>query len=133
LLVSLSQHYQAAAGRALPAVVLAMVSRVGNLGNQRLPLPTALIRVDPTDPSEASLTRQLLNQVARQLAEDEVAVLDAGFSLKALLVVGMARFVVWQARNATYRRNQLPDYGGRGRPPNGATWCVPWPAVTTAN
>lgn len=115
-----SQHYKAEAGKALPAVVLGMVSRVGSLGNQRLPLPVALIRVDPTNPSEANLTTQLLTQVARQLAADEVAVLDAGFSLKELLlVVGMPRFVLRLAGNATARRNYLPDYGGRGRPP---TW-----------
>lgn len=112
-----SSHYKAEAGKALPAVVLGMVSRVGSLGDQRLPLPTALIRVDPTDPSEATLNRQLLSQVARQLANDEVAVLDAGFNLKDLLAVGLERFVVRQARNATYRRNHLPAYGGRGRPP----------------
>lgn len=112
-----SQHYKAQAGKALPAVVLGMVSRVGNLGDQRLPLPTALIRVDPSDPSEATLTSQLLTQVARQLAADEVAVLDAGFSLKELGAVGMPRFVLRMARNATARRNYLPDYGRRGRPP----------------
>jgi hypothetical protein len=112
-----STHYKAEAGKALPAVVLGMVTRVGSLGDQRLPLPIALIRVDPTDPSEATLISHLLNQVARQLADDEVAVLDAGFSLKELLAVGLPRFVVRQARNATYRRNDLPAYGGRGRPP----------------
>ena len=112
-----SKHYQAEAGRALPAVVLGMVSRVGSLGGQRLPLPVALLRVDPTDPSEATLTTRLLTQVAGQLAEDEVAVLDAGFNLKELMTIGLPRFVLRRAGNATARRNQLPAYGGLGRPP----------------
>jgi hypothetical protein len=112
-----STHYHAAAGKAWPAIVLGLVTRVGQIGPQRVPLPTAFIRVDPNDPSEAKLSTLVLSQVADTLAEDEVAVLDAGFALKELLAVGMARFVLRLARNATARRNYLPDYQGRGRPP----------------
>lgn len=55
--------------------------------------------------------------MADTLAVDEVAVLDAGFSLKELLAVGMQRFVLRLARNATARRNEQPAYQGHGRPP----------------
>lgn len=112
-----STHYQGEAGKALPAIVLGLVTRVGQIGDQRVPLPTDFIRIAPEDPSEANLTSRLLTQVADNLAEDEVAVLDAGFVLKELLAVGMERFVLRLARNATARRNYLPDYQGRGRPP----------------
>jgi hypothetical protein len=112
-----SKHYRAEAGKALPAVVLALVSRVGKIGSQRVPLPAALIRVDPTDPSEATLTRQALKQVACQLAADELALLDAGFNLKDLLAVGLPRFVLRLAANATARRNEPAPYCGRGRRP----------------
>jgi hypothetical protein len=113
----LSKHYKAEAGKALPAVVLGMVTRVGQMGGQRIPLPTDFIRVDPDDPSEATLTSKLLKRVAASLADDEVAVLDAGFSLKELLDVEMKRFLLRLATNATARRNSPPPYKGHGRPP----------------
>jgi hypothetical protein len=59
----------------------------------------------------------LLTQVARQLAADEVAVLDAGFNLKELLAIGLPRFVLRLAGNATARRNEPAAYSGRGRRP----------------
>jgi hypothetical protein len=110
-------HYKGEAGKALPAIVLGVVTRVGQMDDQRVPLPTDFIRVEQDDPSEAALTTRLLTEVADNLAEDEVAVLDAGFFLKELLAVGMERFVVRLATNATARRNYLPEYQGRGRPP----------------
>ena len=112
-----TSHFKGEAGRALPAIVLGVVTRVGQMGDQRVPLPTDFIRVDPDDPSEASLTTRLLTQVADNLAEDELAVLDAGFALKELLAVGMERFLLRLARNATARHNYLPEYKDRGRPP----------------
>lgn len=120
-------HYKSEAGKALPAIVLGVVTRVGQMGEQRVPLPTDFIRVDPDDPAEASLVTRLLTQVADNLAEDEVAVLDAGFSLKELLEVGMARFLVRLAANATARRNFLPEYKGRGRPPEWGEKIRPLP------
>jgi len=110
-------HYKSEAGKALPAIVLGVVTRVGQMGDQRVPLPTDFIRVEQDDPSEASLTTRLLTEVADNLAEDELAVLDAGFALKELLAVGMERFLVRSAATATARRNYLPEYQGRGRPP----------------
>jgi hypothetical protein len=120
-------HYKAEAGKALPAIVLGVVTRVGQIGQQRVPLPTDLIRVELADPSEASLVSRLLTEVADNLAEDEVAVLDAGFALKALLAVGLDRFLVRLATNATARRNSLPDYQGRGRPPEWGEKIRPLP------
>ncbi len=120
-------HYKGEAGKALPAIVLGVVTRVGQMGQQRVPLPTDFIRVDRDDPSEASLVTRLLTEVADNLAEDEVAVLDAGFALKELLAVRMERFVVRLATNATARRNYLPEYKGRGRPPEWGEKIRPLP------
>jgi hypothetical protein len=58
----------------------------------------------------------VLRQLAENLAEDEMPVLDAGFKLKALLQVGLDRFVLRLPTNFTARRNYLPEYEG-GRPP----------------
>lgn len=112
-----SNHFKAEAGKALPAIVLGLVTRVGRVGTQRVPLPSQIIRVDPDDPTETTLIAQLLQQVADHLAADELVVLDAGFDLQDLLAVGLERFLVRLARNATARRNYLPAYQGQGRPP----------------
>ena len=111
------KHYKSEAGKALPAAVLGMITRVGQMGEQRGPLPTDFIRVDPEDTSETTLITRLLKHAAKTLADDEIAVLDAGFSLKKLLEVEMERFLLRLALNATARRNYLPEYKKKGRHP----------------
>jgi hypothetical protein len=111
-----SKHYNAEADKALPAVVFGMVGRVGRVGQQRMALLTDLIRADLRDASKTALQTHVLRQLAETLAEDEMPVLDAGFKLKALLQVGLERFVLRLATNFTARRNYLPEYEG-GRPP----------------
>jgi len=112
-----SQHYDSQADRALPAVVFGMVGRVGHVGEQRMALLTDLVRGDLADPSDTALQTKLLEQVALGLAEDEIAVFDAGFKVKAIHEAGVPRFVVRLAKNFTARRNVLPEYSGFGRPP----------------
>ncbi|MEA3349591.1 MAG: hypothetical protein U9Q82_03100 [Chloroflexota bacterium] len=112
-----SQHYDAQADRALPAVVLGMVGRVGHVGEQRMALLTDLVRGDLADPSETALQTKLLEQVAFGLADDEMPVFDAGFKIKKLFDAGLDRFVARSAKNFTARRNVLPAYSGFGRPP----------------
>jgi hypothetical protein len=111
-----SQHYDAQAGRALPAVVLGLVGRVGAVDGQRLALLTDLLRAELTNSAESALQTALVKQVAASLAEDEMPVFDAGFKVKALQAAGLSRFVVRLAKNFTARRNSLPDSSG-GRPP----------------
>ena len=112
-----SQHYDAQAEKALPAVVFGLVGRVGHVGEQRMALLTELIRADLTDPSEAVLQTQLLQRVALGLVSDEMPVFDAGFKLKALHEAGLPRFVVRLAKNFTARCNYLPGSSKLGRPP----------------
>ena len=110
-------HYHGAAGRALPAIPLGLVARVGGVGPQRLALPLAFVRADPADPSPAAHARLLVREAVRQCAADDALVLDAGFGLGLLHEEGAARYVVRAAKNATFRRALPPPYSGRGRPP----------------
>jgi hypothetical protein len=112
-----SQHYDAQAEKALPAVVFGLVGWVGHIGEQRMALLTDLIRAELNNPSEMALQTQLLEQVALGLADDEMPVLDAGFKLKTLYEAGLSRFVVRLAKNFTARRNHLPAPANLGRPP----------------
>lgn len=112
-----TKHYYPPAGKALPAVVLGIVARVGSIHEQRVALITDLVRADPHDPSEAALRTRLLHRVAETLSEDEIPVLDAGFKVRELQGTGLPRYLVRLAVNYTGRRNTLPHYKGRGRRP----------------
>jgi len=111
----LSKHYHALAGKALPAVVVGIIARVGRVQGQRVAIPTQLVRTDPADSSQASLQRSVMRQVAQTLAEDEIPVCDAGFKIGQLQKAGLSRYVVRLAKNFTARRNELPPAKGRGR------------------
>lgn len=120
-----SKHYYAPAGKALPAVILGLAGVTGSLQGQRLAVPREILRVVPKDPSEASLQTALLKQVSRKLAVDEVAVLDAGFKLKALQQAGLTSYVLRLAKNFTARRNQPAPRKPKGRPPVYGQWVRP--------
>ena len=112
-----SKHYHPQAQRALPAVIMGVVAEVGEIGGQRLACPHRIERVHPKDPGEMRLWIDLLRQVSRDLAEDEIAVLDAGVKISDLQAVGITRYVVRLAKNFTAQRSQVAPYQGTGRPP----------------
>lgn len=112
-----SKYYHPQAQKALPAIVLGVVGWVGHIGRQRLALPQRFVRVEVSDPSKTRLHRKVLEQVAQELAEDEVVVLDAGFKIQELEQAGLERYVLRLAKNFTARRHVLPPYKGRGRKP----------------
>lgn len=111
-----TSHYDGRAGKALPAIPVGIVARVGSVGTQRLGLPLALVRADTTDPSTAAHERALLRAAVQAMADDDVLVLDAGVEIRQLQAAGATRYVVRAAKNVTGRRADLPAYQGRGRP-----------------
>lgn len=110
-----SKHYHPAANRALPAVIFGITGQVGDLNGQRVALPRSFERVNPQNPKEDRLWHEMLKSVKKTLAEDEIAVLDAGVKVRLLQEIGITRYVVRLAKNFTARRNYLPEYSGRGR------------------
>src|SRR2546430_2683610 len=120
-------HYHAQAGKALPAIPLGLIARVGGVGRQRLALPLAFVRADGADPSSATQTRHLVQVAVQQCADDDALVLDAGFGIALLQDAGSTRYVVRVARNSTFRRATPPPYGGRGRPPTRGAVVRPLP------
>jgi hypothetical protein len=109
-----TKHYYPPAGKALPAVVLAIIARVGSVNGQRVALITQLVRADDDDPSESALRTRAVRQTAETLDEDEVPVFDAGFKVRELQGAELPRYVVRLPVNFTARRNILPPYKGRG-------------------
>jgi hypothetical protein len=120
-----TSHYDGRAGKALPAVPIGIVARVGSVGEQRIGLPLALVRADPADPSAAAHQRALVRAAVRALADHDVLVLDAGFGVRQLQEAGATVYVVRAAKNVTARRAVRPAYAGRGRPATRGTLVRP--------
>jgi hypothetical protein len=110
-------HYSSQAGQALPAIPLGLAVRIGSSVGQRVPIPCLVLRTEATDPREAALQRTLLERIAALLAPDEAFIGDGGFPVSQVLAAHIARFVVRAPRNFTARRSRLPEYAGKGRPP----------------
>lgn len=133
-----SKHHDHQSDKALPAVVLGIIGRVGQVGKQRLLLPLGSLRVDPAQPQEEGLVQALITFVkcrptvyqhrwyiiARMMttfAKDilkpqDVLVSDGGSALEAIQSARIPRYVAKQARNMIARREQPPEYLGQGRP-----------------
>ena len=110
-----SKHYKAEAEKALPAVPLGLIGRVGSIGEQRFAMLTDIVRADLQDASESKFIECLLKHVAQGLGEDEIAIFDAGFDIQQLFDAKIRRFVVRLAKNFTARRNFVVP-NDRGRP-----------------
>jgi len=122
----LSTYYDSVAEKALPAIILGLVARIGEVAGKRIALPRLILRVHPKDPSEAALKVALLQRVTRLLAALEIMLADAGFKLQTIHDAAVAHYLVRLAKNVTARRNYLtfapgkkgqkPSYGPRVRP-----------------
>jgi hypothetical protein len=120
-------HYSAEAGKALPAIPVGLVARVGTVGGQRLGLPLALVPAPQDDAHPSAHARVLVRAAVIQSAADDALVCDAGFPLALLQAEGAQRFVVRLAQNAIFRRAAPPAYRGRGRPPTRGALVRPLP------
>jgi hypothetical protein len=121
-----TKHYSSQAAKALPALVYGLCVEVGSVGTRRLGIPRLLLRQEPGE-TEAHLQGRLVREAAAGLASDEALVIDAGFSLAFLLAQERLRFVVRMAQNTTARKNVLPPYAGKGRPPEYGAIVRPLP------
>jgi hypothetical protein len=122
-----TKHYSAQAGKALPAIPLGIMARVGSVGAQRLALPCVFVRTDAAEGGEAAMQRRLLSQTQALLAPDEALVTDRGFPLAQLQEAGIVRYVSRGATNFTARRAWLPAYSGKGRRPRKGAVVRPLP------
>jgi hypothetical protein len=111
-----TSHYSTTAGKAVPAIPLGIIARIGSVGVQRFGLVRGLVRADPKDPSPSAHRRVLLERAVELQEATDVLVTDREFTVGQLLA---ARATVWVARllkNVTARRAEPPPYRGRGRP-----------------
>jgi hypothetical protein len=111
-----TSHCHGSAGRALPAIPVGIVARVGSVGTQRLGLMLAVVRAVDGDPRPVAQALALARAAIQAATDRDVLVFDAGFELRQLQEAGATRYLVRAAKNVTARRAVLPDYAGRGRP-----------------
>jgi hypothetical protein len=110
------RFFNSIANRYLKGVGFGLVTQVGQVEGQRMPLLKRIIRVPQDDLSEAELKVHILQQAPYYLEEGEVCVHDAGAALSQVQTAGIPRFVLRLATNCTGRRNYLPPPNTQGRP-----------------
>jgi len=121
-----SKYYNSVAEKALPAVIMGLIARIGEVKGKRFALPSAILRVKLKDPSEKGLKEALLKKVSHGLGSLEIMLADAGFKLKDIHEANVPQYGVRLAKNFTARRNYIayapgkkgkkPSYGPRVRP-----------------
>lgn len=102
-----SKYYHSGAEKALPAIIIGWVARMGEVGGKRIALPQAMVRVHPQDPSEATLKKELLKEAKRVLRPLDIMLADAGFHLTLCHEAGVKCYMLRLAKNFTARRNYL--------------------------
>jgi hypothetical protein len=111
-----TSHSSAPAGKAVPAIPLGIIARIGSVAEQRFGLPLGLVRADPDDPSPSAHQRALLKRAVALQASDDVLVTDREFTVGRLQAAGATVWVTRLLKNVTARRAEPPTYPGRGRP-----------------
>ncbi|HZG46574.1 MAG TPA: hypothetical protein VEZ41_09980, partial [Allosphingosinicella sp.] len=115
----LSKHYDSQAGKALPAIELGLLVRIGLVREKRIPLLLALVR--------GGDTLSLLEAAKGQMRAQDVLIADRQVTIGHLCRAGIERFVVRAAVDFTARTKQIAPYGGRGRYPKQGSIVRPLP------
>jgi hypothetical protein len=113
-----SKYFNSVAEKALPAIILGLVARIGQVGQKRIALPQSMVRVHPKDPTESTLKKELLKEVKRVLHTEDIMLADAGFRIKMCHEAHLAQYLIRLPGNFTAGRNYLAYAPGkRGKKP----------------
>ena len=97
-----TKTYFSDANRAVHAVPIGMIASIGEANGQRIALLKNATVPDLKVNDEAERKKQLYKQVATELEEDEIAVLDAGFSLVQAVEAKISSCLIRLAKNSTF-------------------------------
>lgn len=109
------QYFNGLANRLLAGVGFALIVEVGQVDGHRLPLLRKIIRAHPQEMGQDKLKESALTWIRHNLADDEIAIHDAGAHISDMQATGVPRYVVRLAKNCVARRSYLPIYK-KGRP-----------------
>lgn len=106
-----AKAYVADTTRAVPAVPIGLLASVGLVNGQRVALLKNAVLTDLNSNDGAAHKKRFYQQVATELAEDELAVLDAGFSLVVSAQTGIDRCLIRLAKNSTFGKTagRIPE------------------------
>jgi hypothetical protein len=116
-----SKHYDSAAGRAVPAVPFGIMGTTGRVGGQRVAILDMVVCGDTTTNDPSGEMEKVYKAVAKKLAETDLAIFDAGFSLVDACVYGVHNCVVRLAKNCTFGKTVgkiPPRTAEKGRKPS---------------
>ena len=105
----LSKHDDSQAGKALPAIELGLLVRIGLILEKRIPLLLGWVR--------GGDTVSLLEAAKGQRTAQDVLVADRQVTIKHLALTGIEQFVVRAPVDFTARTRKIAPYCGRGRYP----------------
>jgi len=111
-----NKFFHRLANRLMKGVGFGVITQIGEIDGQRLPLLKRIIRANLREDGETELKATILRQVPLYLDKQEVFVHDAGVSIVDMHDAEIPRFVIRLAVNCTGRRNHLPPKKKRGRP-----------------
>ena len=120
------KYFNGLANRLLAGIGFALIVEVGQVDGHRLPLLRKIIRAHPQEMNQDKLKESALNWIGHNLAEDEIAIHDAGAHISHMQAASVPGYVVRLAKNCTARRNYLPPYQ-KGRPREYGQYVRPWP------
>lgn len=115
-----AKAYVSDANRAVSAVPVGMIASVGEVDGQRIALLKNATVADLTVNDEQAHKKKLYKQVAKGLAKDEIAVLDAGFGLTGAIEANISQCLIRLAKNCTFGKTagKIPERASnKGRTP----------------
>ena len=95
----IGQYFHQLANRTQKGVGFGLLVQIGQIQGKRIPLLKAIIPAGVQTSSEKAFKEKILWHAAQNLADDEVAVHDAGVSIANMQAAGMPRYVVRLASN----------------------------------
>ncbi len=116
-----AKAYVSDTDKAVPAVPIGMIGTVGQVNGQRIALLKNVALADLSVNDGSAHKKQLYKQVAKELAEDEIAVFDAGFRLVEAIEANIPRSLIRLAKNVTFgkRAGRIPKRtSGKGPEPS---------------
>jgi hypothetical protein len=97
-----TKAYVSDADKAVAAVPIGMIGSIGEVNGQRMALLKNVVLANLKVNDGAGQTKELYKQVAAELAEDEVAVFDAGFKLVAAVEANIVQSLIRLSKNVTF-------------------------------
>jgi len=97
-----AKAYVSDADKAVSAIPIGMIASVGAVNGQRIALMKNVVLADLSVNDGSAQKKQLYKQVATELAEDEIAVFDAGFKLVEAVEANIPQCLIRLSKNITF-------------------------------